>query len=338
MRVIFIGNGYEYSIHFLQILVDANVDLAAIVAPIGAQSDEARAALGAGRRWAAKLASRLPDGVRRVLVGSFGERFAVRVAEIARHTGAALCWPESINDPALLEELSLLDADLAIMAGFNQILKPAALRALPPVINIHPSLLPAFRGPNPEYWIIAHQATESGVTLHLADAGIDTGPILAQQRFAVEPWLTGGELHQRAMRVGGELLRQVLASWDGERTPRHPPSGVGSYQGRVDPAELALPFEGSVQAAYAAARAITPWAAPYLWVPSDWWAEAPHPARTASASRTSAPQRTRVQLRYPAPLPGVSHGPPGTLLRTESNGVGVACQDGTLYFGHVQPG
>lgn len=338
MRVIFLGNGYEYSINFLQILVASGVEIAAVVAPIGPQSDEARAALGVGRRLAARLAARLPEQVRRVLAPSVGERFAVRAAELAHQAGAALYWPESIHDPALLDELSLLGADLTIMAGFNQILRRPALEALGPVVNVHPSLLPDFRGPNPEYWIIAHRAAESGVTLHLADAGIDTGPILAQRRFPVEPWLTGGELSQRAMRVGGELLLGLLSSWDGPNTPRWAPQGAGSYQGKVGPDDLALRFDAPVEVAWAHARAITPWAAPWLWAPSAWWAARPDPAATAAAAHAPAPHLTRLALRYPVPLPGALQDAPGTLRRTESGGVGVACADGVLYFGHVQPG
>jgi methionyl-tRNA formyltransferase len=83
------------------------------------------------------------------------------------------------------------------------------------VLNIHPSLLPQGRGPDPVFWVYRHGVTETGVTVHLMDEGLDTGPILAQQRVAVPAALDAVTLEEQLFAAGARLaaglVPQVLA-------------------------------------------------------------------------------------------------------------------------------
>ncbi|NMH99087.1 phosphoribosylglycinamide formyltransferase [Pseudonocardia sp. K10HN5] len=88
--------------------------------------------------------------------------------------------------------------DLVVSAGFMKILGPGFLAGTGcPVINTHPALLPAFPGAHPVRDALAHGVKVTGASVHLVDAGVDTGPILAQEAVRVWPGDTEAELHER---------------------------------------------------------------------------------------------------------------------------------------------
>lgn len=98
-----------------------------------------------------------------------------------------------------------------ILAGYMRIIGPTLLEAYPNrILNIHPSLLPAFPGRHAVRDALAAGVRETGVTVHLVDEGIDTGPILAQTRVPVDPGMTEEALLERIHRVEHELYPQVI--------------------------------------------------------------------------------------------------------------------------------
>jgi phosphoribosylglycinamide formyltransferase 1 len=102
-------------------------------------------------------------------------------------------------DAALVDALRQSSVDLVVLAGFMRLLTPVFLDAFPDrVVNIHPSLLPAFPGVDAQAQAIAYGARVSGCTVHLVDAGTDTGPILAQ---AAVPVLEGDDADALAARI-----------------------------------------------------------------------------------------------------------------------------------------
>src|SRR5438093_1453456 len=120
--------------------------------------------------------------------------------------------PERPSDPAFLERLRALAPDVGVVVAYGHILKPDLL-ALPPrgMVNVHPSLLPALRGPAPVEWAIVNGVEETGVTIMQLDAGMDTGPILHQIPDHVDPDVTGGELSEHLAEVGAQALIETLA-------------------------------------------------------------------------------------------------------------------------------
>jgi methionyl-tRNA formyltransferase len=92
---------------------------------------------------------------------------------------------------------SLGPGDAGIIAGFDQIFKSPAIAAFSSFVNVHPSLLPYYRGPEPAYWCLANRETSTGFTIHRVTERIDDGPILYQQIVAVEPGDTPTSLSQR---------------------------------------------------------------------------------------------------------------------------------------------
>lgn len=115
-------------------------------------------------------------------------------------------------DAALMAAVTELEPHLVVAAGFMKILGPAFLAAFGGrVINAHPALLPAFPGAHAVPAALEHGVKLTGSTVHLVDAGLDTGPILAQEAVAVEAGDTEDTLHERIKVVERRLLTEVVA-------------------------------------------------------------------------------------------------------------------------------
>ena len=115
-------------------------------------------------------------------------------------------WAET-----LLDTVNHFQPDLTVLAGFMRILPAGFVRELSPkLINTHPSLLPLFPGAHGVRDALAAGATETGVTIHIVDEGVDTGPKLAQAKLAVLPDETESELHERIKKIERTLLVDVI--------------------------------------------------------------------------------------------------------------------------------
>lgn len=114
-------------------------------------------------------------------------------------------------DEALAAEVALHRPALVVLAGFMRILGPAMLdRFAGRIVNVHPSLLPAFPGKDAPGQAIAAGVRISGCTVHVVDAGVDTGPILAQAALAVRPGEDAASLHRRIQPLEHRLLPRVV--------------------------------------------------------------------------------------------------------------------------------
>jgi phosphoribosylglycinamide formyltransferase-1 len=117
---------------------------------------------------------------------------------------------ESWGD-ALLEQIQIWNPDLVILSGFMKLLPPRVIEALSPnLINTHPAYLPEFPGAHGVRDALAAGVTETGASVILVDNGVDSGPIIAQQRVHVEPGDTEHSLHERIKPVERELLIQAV--------------------------------------------------------------------------------------------------------------------------------
>jgi len=124
--------------------------------------------------------------------------------------------------------------DLLLSIGYPRFL-PTAVLEKPPGggVNVHPSLLPRYRGPSPVFWQIALGEEESGVTLHRMTAEVDAGPILLQVKTRIVPEETTGALYLRLARLAASLLPEALTRLETGALPeRQPDFGIGSTQRR----------------------------------------------------------------------------------------------------------
>ena len=115
------------------------------------------------------------------------------------------------RDEAMADWLEAQGVRLVVLAGYMHLLTPAFLDRFPDaVVNVHPSLLPAFPGAHAVEEQLAAGVDESGATVHLVDEGVDSGPILRQERVPVLPGDTPASLHERIKAVEHRLLPEVV--------------------------------------------------------------------------------------------------------------------------------
>lgn len=147
-------------------------------------------------------------GLYSLLARFFGGQHSI-LHQAAVH-GLPKVWIDKMTEEELAP-LAALSPDVLLVSGFAIILKPPLLR-LPRVgcVNMHSSLLPKHRGPNPFCAAILQGETESGVTFHVMDEGIDTGAILDQTRFALGPRDTMFDVYGRACTIAGERVAAVM--------------------------------------------------------------------------------------------------------------------------------
>ncbi len=122
--------------------------------------------------------------------------------------------PESLRDHAVLDQVRALAPECAIAVAYGQILRQEVLD-IPPrgVVNVHPSLLPKYRGASPIPAAILAGDDITGVTIMLMDPGMDSGPILAQRAHSIDPEDTAGTLSERLAVFGADLLGKTLHRW-----------------------------------------------------------------------------------------------------------------------------
>ncbi len=116
-------------------------------------------------------------------------------------------------EQAFIGRLVAAEVDLVVLAGFMRILKGEFLRAFSQrVVNIHPSLLPAFPGLEAWQQALEYGVKVTGCTVHLVDQGIDSGPIIAQEAVPVLPGDTPAQLHERIQQAERRLYPQVVGA------------------------------------------------------------------------------------------------------------------------------
>ena len=141
--------------------------------------------------------------------------------EISRTFGLKTVRCGDPNSAEFVEQVRRLGVDLIVVALFTRILK-RELTSIPRMgcVNVHPSLLPRYRGPEPFYWVLANRETTTGVTLHYMDEGIDSGDIIVQREVEVRPDDTEPTLRDRSARVITELLPEAIPLLLAGKAPR----------------------------------------------------------------------------------------------------------------------
>ena len=193
--------------------------------------------------------------------GSRGRPTDPPVAEWATEHGLPMLRPGRLRTAESVAALAELAPELLVLADYGQIV-PAAVLDLPRhgALNLHPSLLPRHRGASPIPAAILTGDGETGVSLMLMDAGLDSGPLIAQSRVPLTGRETAPELESDLAGVAAELLAASLGPWlDGELMPRAQPDEGATLtrplrreDGRLDPSKSAAELERQV-------RAYQPW-------------------------------------------------------------------------------
>jgi methionyl-tRNA formyltransferase len=245
------------------------------------------------------------------------------VKQRARALGLAVRQPASLRDAAEQEALRALAPDLLVVVAYGLIL-PQAVLDIPRhgCWNVHASLLPRWRGAAPIQRALEAGDAETGVDLMQMEKGLDTGPVLLRRRTAIEDGDTGGSLHDRLSRLGGEVLAEGLERLArGEPLPPMPQPAEGvTYARKLEKAEARLDFTQPALVLWRKVRAFQPWPV---------------------AECELAGERLRVHAAIPldeaavAAL-GAAGRPPGSLLSADREGLVLRCGEGALRLTTVQ--
>jgi len=175
--------------------------------------------------------------------------------------GLPVAQPQTLKTEEGRAALTSWQPDVLVVVAYGLILPPAALR-LPRLgcVNIHASLLPRWRGAAPIQRAILAGDAETGTTIMLMDAGLDTGPLLAQRSLRIDAHDTGGSLHDRLALQGSELLIEALKGLeDGTiRAQPQPEQGV-TYAAKLEKAEARIDWATPAIEIERQVRAFNPW-------------------------------------------------------------------------------
>lgn len=251
-----------------------------------------------------------PRGRRRLLQGP-------PVKEAALELGIPVWQPARVRDEAFLAECGRLKPQFIITAAYGQIL-PQRLLLLPTLgaLNVHASLLPAYRGGAPIQWAIRNGEKETGVTLMTMVSRMDAGPMWASVRTPIAPEDTYGLLHDRLALAGARLLIDALPHIAvGVLLPTPQDEGAATYAPTLARQDEYLDFDRPARKVYDHLRSLVP---------------------TPGAFTRLGEKNLKIWYAVPAD-DRVIAGDPGKIVEVDRDGPVVACQTGAIILKEVQP-
>jgi methionyl-tRNA formyltransferase len=170
----------------------------------------------------------------------------------------------NVNEPAVLERIQGSGAEIATVCAFGQLIKEPLLSALP-MMNVHPSLLPRWRGAAPIERAIMARDAETGVSVLRVTAGLDAGPVALRKATPVDPGEDYGSLSGRLAEMGGELILRALELHAADRLEfTDQDEAAATYADKIDPSERRLDPSRPADELAATVRALTPHLGAYL--------------------------------------------------------------------------
>lgn len=223
------------------------------------------------------------------------------------------------NDLKLMDRLKDLDLDVIVVAAYGQLL-PDWLLEIPKhgCVNVHTSLLPKYRGAAPIQWAILNGDRETGITLMKMDAGLDTGPMIAQRKTPIQPDETAGALHDRLAQLGVSFLVETLPSYIGGSLPLKPQDNAESTHARkLSKADASIDWAQPAATLHNQVRGLNPW-----------------PGTSSHLKRGD----DSVLIKFwSSELGSKEHAhPPGTVMTASQKGIEIACGTGSLLMTWLQ--
>ncbi|HAA89269.1 MAG: Methionyl-tRNA formyltransferase [Thermoanaerobacterales bacterium 50_218] len=182
------------------------------------------------------------------------------VKKFCQEHGVPVYQPESVKDAGLQPFFAELMPDVIVVVSFGQLL-PSWLLELPPLgcLNLHPSLLPAYRGPAPIQRAIINGEKETGVSTMFLNEKMDAGDIILQQRVEIGSETTFGELEQVLAEKGAQLMMETLRLVEQGKAPRIPQDEVkATYAPPIQPGEREISWDHQAEALFNKIRGMNP--------------------------------------------------------------------------------
>ncbi|MGN1180571.1 MAG: methionyl-tRNA formyltransferase [Suilimivivens sp.] len=187
------------------------------------------------------------------------------VKECALKHGIPVLQPVKIKEPEAIEELKKYPADIFVITAFGQFLSEEILN-MPRLgcINIHASLLPAYRGAAPIQRVIINGEKKTGVTIMQMAEGIDTGDMFLKKEILIDPKETGGSLHDKLTLAGAELIVEALPKIEkGEIQPEKQDDSLSCYAKKLTKSMGLIDFGMDAVSIERLIRGLNPWPSAY---------------------------------------------------------------------------
>lgn len=188
------------------------------------------------------------------------------VKEVAMKYELPVYQPKKVREPEFVEILRSLKPDVMVVAAFGQIISKEILE-MPKYgcINVHASLLPAYRGAAPIQWAVINGEKESGVTIMQMDEGIDTGDMIEKVVVPIAEDETGGSLFEKLSQAGAKLCVKVLKDLEEGKAVREkqPEESTTPYAKMIDKKMGAINWENSAKEIEQLIRGLNPWPSAY---------------------------------------------------------------------------
>lgn len=284
MRIIFMGTP-EFSVPCLQALIDNQHEIAAVIT----QPDRRQ---GRGRKLTAPP-----------------------VKQLAEQHHIPVMQPTRLKDQQLLDNLTELEADLMVVVAYGRIL-PAEILNITPLgaINVHGSILPAYRGAAPIQRAILNGDNQTGVTIMQLDEGMDTGDILLTAPLAIDDDDTTISLAAKMAKLGSSTLVEAINKLaDGDLPPTKQDESLATIAPPLSKEEAGINWHQAARTISCQIRALDPWPKASTSLAGKW-----------------------LRLYQPSVVPDKQENPPGTIIRADKTGLLIACGQDSLLVKEVQ--
>lgn len=187
------------------------------------------------------------------------------VKEKALEHDLPVAQPEKVREEDFVEKLRAIAPDVIVVVAFGQIL-PESILNIPKYgcVNVHASLLPAYRGAAPIQWAVIDGLTETGVTTMYMEKGLDTGDIILQSKLSLAPDETGGSLFNKLAKEGADLLVKTLTMLEeGTATRSKQDESQSSYAKMLTKDMGCLDFTQDAVTLERLIRGLNPWPSAY---------------------------------------------------------------------------
>lgn len=238
------------------------------------------------------------------------------VKVLAEQAGLPVLQPTKIKTEEFRDELKKYQPDVAVVAAYGRILPQSLLELAPHgCINVHGSLLPAYRGAAPIQWSIINGDKETGVTIMQMDKGMDTGAILLQASLIPDADETAGSLFVKLADLGGKTLLEALSLLkQGRLTATPQDDALATVAPMLKKEDGSIDWRKSAREIHCLIRGLDPWPSAY-----------------------SSIDGKRLQLFSPEMLFKDCDAKPGTLLQADKRGLLIATGRDCLLVKEVQP-
>ena len=249
LRVLYLGMVGDFSLIPLRHLLAAGVEVVGIV--VAGQAD--------GAVIRPLLPPPSPPGL--PLLNPY---FDKNIIQVGWQQGILVWASGHLGHEETVTTLAALQPDVAVVACFSRRI-PQVLLALPRhgFLNLHPSLLPCYRGPQPLFWCFREGERETGVTVHFMDEGLDSGDIVLQAQVDFGDGISGAEADRLCAERGGELLVEAMAQLTAGNVVRVPQTADFTYYPTPTADDFHVSTSWSAQRAFNFMRGTADWGRPF---------------------------------------------------------------------------